>query len=364
MRFRLVLGLGAVGAAAAITLSGCGSSSGGGSAKGGLLDGSSTGGASGAGSTGGATSGGGSGGATSSSSSPIGKSCLVDTDCLAGLTCVTTASDTLNGGGPPGGFCTLDCSGDGGPASCAQYDPGSVCLQTSPTTGAALCFEGCTVGSSDANKCHGRSDVACEQAVDTGGNPVTGDDYCAPACRGDFDCKGRKCDLGSGVCADTTTGTGKLPIGSKCTPGATVDQCTGICLQLSDGSTTYPTCSGVCTVGQLGCNQDPSSTAPPDSACGFAATDTATTGDSGFCAQLCDCDSQCRFPGFICQTLPSAAVSSLGRSGQCTPATDPATGMALPHLPTCATTTPIPDAGGSPTSAPDASTPDAGKKKK
>jgi len=352
-----------MGAAAAIALSGCSSSSGNGSPKGGILEGGSTGGAS---AGGGAGTGGssGTGGATSSSNSPIGKSCLVDGDCVAGLTCITTASNTLGGGGPPGGFCSLDCSGDGGQATCAQYDPGATCLLASDTQ--AFCFEGCTVGSQDANKCHGRSDMACNQATDSTGAPVTGDDYCAPACRGDFDCKGRKCDLASGLCVDTTTGTGKLPLGSQCTPGAKVDQCTGVCIQFTDGTSTYPTCSGLCTLGQLGCDQDPSSTAPPDSVCNLPISATATVGDSGFCAQLCDCDSQCRFPGFICQTLPTAAVSSLGRSGQCTPAIDSTTGMALPHIPTCPTTTPILDAGGSPApdAGADAGTPDAGKKKK
>ncbi|HEX4473743.1 MAG TPA: hypothetical protein VH142_01625 [Polyangiaceae bacterium] len=353
-----------MGASAALTLSGCGSSSGNGPPKGGLLlDGGSTGGSSGATSAGGSTSVGGSGGATSSSSSPIGKSCLVDSDCLAGLTCVTTASDALGGGGPPGGFCSLDCSAED---SCAQYDQGSICLQTSDT--AAYCFESCTIGSSDANKCHARSDMACNQPLDSTGAPASGPGYCSPTCRGDFDCKGRKCDLSSGLCVDTTAGTGKLPIGSKCTPGATVDQCTGACIQFLgvDGGSTLPICTGVCSLGQLGCDQDPNSTAAPDSACDIPVTDTATTGDSGFCAQLCDCDSQCRFPGFICQTLPSAAVSALGRSGQCTPATD-STGAALPHIATCPTGTPVADSGPPPTPEADAAADaaaDAGKKKK
>lgn len=251
----------------------------------------------------------------------IGGSCTSDRDCKSGLICVSPASNAFGAGGPPNGMCTADCSRDS--AACTLFD--AICITVNANT--AYCFEGCTVGSSDPNKCGGRLDSACVESVDSGGNPVAGSDFCDPTCATDADCKGRKCDLGTGLCVDVTSGSGVLPLGAECDPNLTPDHCKGACITFQGGVSL---CSGVCSLGTIGCDQDQSNPTP-SVACDIPGSATATTGDSGYCATLCDCDGDCLYPGFVCEPFPQIA-EAYGREGQCVPPTGDS-GVAVSHIP-------------------------------
>jgi len=250
----------------------------------------------------------------------LGGACESDHDCAPKLHCLGSTSHDLGGGGPAGGLCTVDCSQDD---VCSEFD--AICLSVTDTT--AFCFEPCTIGSSDPNKCSGRVDMACNQPIDADGNPESGPGYCAPSCGSDADCKGRKCDLASGYCADTTTGTGVLPLGAACDPNLMPDHCTGACVTFLGGLSL---CSGLCSLGTIGCDQSQSSPTP-SVACDIPSSTTATTGDSGYCGPLCDCDADCLYPGFVCEPLPQVA-QAYGREGQCVPPTGDS-GEPVSHIP-------------------------------
>jgi len=278
------------------------------------------------GSPGASTGGGANGGAGTgtSSTTPIGQPCLKDSDCgTMGLTCLLPTGNDFLGGGIANGVCTYDCSSDitavsvTAESACAQVDPNATCLQVSPTQG--YCWELCTIGAvpSSEIKCHNRRDMGCYDPDGTG----TG--YCKPACRGDFDCAGRKCDLSEGICVDSIPAAKNLPLGSKCDPNADSDPCQGTCIGISDGdSSATPSvgfCSGLCKLGEIACGVDPSSKAAIQADCLFGPDQNADLGDLGFCAQLCDCNDDCKDPDFICSTLPTQLSSQLGRAGGCNP---------------------------------------------
>lgn len=262
----------------------------------------------------------------------VGSKCAQDSDCAKGLICATVASNDMIAGGPAHGVCTADCSASA--TACASVDRNSICVSFNRSGSVSYCLQKCVLGAParGAVKCQGRSDMAC---ADSGNGDGTG--YCAPTCRGDFDCSGRVCDLSSGLCTDPSKIVGTKPIGSPCDPKSLTEVCKGgFCLTLPGGGGT---CSGFCAIGSAGCGETLSATTL-DAYCLFTFDPTVTdVGDQGFCGQLCDCDSDCRDPGSVCapdQTLQRPS----GHSGYCTPKMSG--GSVVPGTP-CGT----PDAGAS-----------------
>jgi hypothetical protein len=293
----------------------------------------------------GAVGGGGGGGPVSTT--PLGKTCLNDTDCGEGLFCALTSGNEFEGGAA-GGVCTLDCSslvtGESETSPCSDIDENAVCVAMSDTVG--YCLEGCFVGPpvGGAGKCHKRNDMVCYQGP---GDEIG---YCQPACRGDFECKGRKCDLARGVCVDELEGT--LPLGAKCDPDAEQETCKGgFCVAFSsavDGGPVDAFCSGMCRIGSVGCGEDPS-VSTVGAVCLLSPLGDASSGDFGFCAQLCDCDDDCGNDDFVCEALPEELQTAWGKVGACSPpigADGPVTGIP------CNGPRPVPDGGGTPDAAP------------
>jgi hypothetical protein len=251
----------------------------------------------------------------------LGQRCVKSSDCGPGLQCVTAASNTF-GGGIANGFCTLDCSADilspiSSESACASISSTAICFQHSATS--AFCTQPCAGGpvAQPTGKCHGRQDVACS------GTSAGLEGYCAPTCRGDFECAGRKCDLAEGLCVDSLGPGRSLPIGAKCDPNASSDPCEGVCVGIDDGQVplTVGFCSGYCRLGdRLGCGVDPLSTGPVAAACLLGTTLDSDYGDLGFCSQLCDCNNDCTDPDFVCDPVVGLQALS-GRVGACTSAT-------------------------------------------
>jgi hypothetical protein len=266
---------------------------------------------------------GGTGGRPGATTTRIGRNCVRDVDCGGqGLRCMTPASTDLGGGGPPGGYCVADCSDD--PAACRDIDPNSVCVRFSAsatTAGPAFCVEACTVGQTAAatDKCHGRQDVACDEFTVEEGEPLTGEGFCRPTCRGDFDCGTRKCDLGSGFCVDASDITGTLPIGSPCDPSPP-EECAGACFALTEARADGPgMCAALCSLGSPGCGIDPNSNDLPSAACLFGLTDSEPgLGDLGLCGRLCNDDCDCTAFERVCRpwTDPADEEAS-GFKGYC-----------------------------------------------
>jgi hypothetical protein len=157
-------------------------------------------------------------------------------------------------------------------------------------------------GKFDPNKCHGRKDVACEPF---GADPNNPSGYgCVPTCRSDADCPApRKCDPRDKVCVDKPhTGGG---IGADCeqwelSGGDAGIGCAGICLhtiaqvdagQMDPLNQVY-FCSEVCVFGDIFGPACGYKETVPRAVCIYA-TSEAGNGDYGFCAQLCDKDSDC-----------------------------------------------------------------------
>jgi MYXO-CTERM domain-containing protein len=209
-------------------------------------------------------------------------------------------------------LCTVSCANHG-QTDCDRVDTGSLCA--SDANGAfAFCYESCTSGASagDEAKCHDRVDFACIPPQTIGGG------FCAPMCRGDFDCPGRVCDPTSGLCANAVSGT--LPVGTACDPTASVTNCIGGCATLGSGAPTMDNsfCTSTCTLGRPGaCGQSLTMTGPQPVGCVFKVSSNATDGDLGDCGQLCDCDSDCTNPGFVCHS--NALAPKSGHSGACVP---------------------------------------------
>jgi len=272
----------------------------------------------------------------------VGKTCTKDSQCDPGLTCLAPTSTALGGGGPASGLCTLDCA-KGGQAACDSVDPGSICRPLDETGKIAYCFERCIPGAgSDAQKCHLRPDMACA--------PISNSEaYCAPTCRGDADCEGRKCDPLSGLCVAEVAGT--LPVGSACQmppEGGTLpaaELCKGVCQSTAAAPTkANSACTNPCALGVVGsCDQDPNSTRLPTAGC-VPLNLNETNGDVGVCVQLCNCDSDCLNKDFWCAQLAPAAIAQLGQQGTCVTANSV---DATQHRASCKATPP--DAGTKPT---------------
>jgi hypothetical protein len=284
--------------------------------------------------TGGAKAQGGGGGAVAGGANKFGLPCASAADCGAGLTCLLSSGSEFDGGGVSNGLCTLDCSADltaavSATSVCQDADPNAICLQVSDTK--AYCVESCMVGASQVAKCHGRHDMACADPESVGVG------YCKPTCRGDFDCQGRVCDLSDGVCQSAIDPARKLPDGSKCNPDAMPDICHGACVGIveDNGATSGGFCSGFCKLGEAGCGTGPTASAKPDAYCLFGTDPNADLDDLGFCAELCDCNADCKNPDFVCTMVPGLSMQA-GRAGACGPAN--AGGMVSKGIPCGATT--------------------------
>lgn len=259
----------------------------------------------------------------------IGRACARDIDCGGSAVCLTSTSTTLGGGGPPNGYCAVDCSADVN--ACAAVDPNAVCVRFATGASApAFCLEGCTVGRQvqPPVKCHDRPDVACD---DTGA-PSPGEGFCRPTCRNDADCGVRRCDLASGFCVSEPLPAGALAIGSPCDPSAATEQCAGVCLALTEETNGPGMCAGLCTLGAVGCGAPSSGGAPPGAACLFPLTEAEPdVGDLGICGKLCNCDDECPAYQRVCRPFSPADADAAGFLGYCGGAVD-ANGNPTEHL--------------------------------
>jgi hypothetical protein len=248
----------------------------------------------------------------------LGATCAAPTDCQTGLTCFRATDDFRPGQGPPNGMCTRDCTADADNSGCRPF--GGTCVQFSTAPEKAFCVETCQL-SGTTSKCHGRNDVVCESLVDNAGAFVLS--ACLPVCTDDADCGTRKCDFGTGLCADQPT-TG-LPNGSPCTAGA---ECIGqLCLDASpEGSTTkFGVCSGFCRFGgQEGCGFR--RTGPVNEsggACGVPVPQpngaAPGNGDEGYCLEVCDTDADCAAQSPTWGCLNDPALIRIWNHGLCLP---------------------------------------------
>lgn len=255
----------------------------------------------------------------------LGSNCQDDSYCRKGLSCLTQESTAIQGEGPAGGLCVLDCARDAD--VCEKADPGSKCVvldnrgTTDKTDDTAICLPTCKLGdpAKDDDKCRGRIDLVCGE--DTAG---TGLGFCRPACRADIDCGDRHCNLSTGLCGDQAPeGAG---IGAACDPA--MPACAGGCI---DHGSAYAECSGVCRFNTPGCGQDPAGAKPYDYFCYLDPSGQAGEGDLGYCTRACDCDDDCGRDDAVCEPRSKLAVET-GRAGVCGSKTF-ASGGTRPGLP-------------------------------
>lgn len=224
----------------------------------------------------------------------------------------------------------------------ADDDSGPTGMERGPdqsAEGGAFGLVGCEFGE-DAQKCgsvanqsclprlqdtatHCELDVQCDDGalcfVEEGSEGAQGEcllivGECVERCGGDFDCNGGLyCNPKTGRCTEEPPRG--LRAGESCKDSA---QCKGHCVELSDGSGE---CEEYCRVGaDSGCGH--MSLSGSGFACAYFAFDLMDidvqqgAGDTGICAQLCDCSDEC--PGAqLCFPLPTD-----GRAGICTGGVD------------------------------------------
>jgi hypothetical protein len=356
------IGLGLIGVAAGSSFACSSDDSGGGSGgtagstggKGGtVITGGSSGTGTGGTGTGGTSATGGSstGGTGGGPTTRLGRACVNNDECGAGLECVTAASARFNGAGPAGGYCTADCAGDA--ASCQQFDPDAICLNFGDDANPVnFCMLGCTFGPTslqqlDPSKCHARGEVACSPLFSPTGTACTTDAQCGadeicggadgcfaiipaclPQCNSDVDCGGAlKCDPRDGQCR-TATPTGKN-VGDPCTQmdGGVGEECKGNCTGFVAGTSGDPLtymCAENCTTGIIpSCGWDGPGSGDATAFCLFASSvlfdrGGPGAGDRGSCGQLCDCNNDCTNPDLICRDAANANfTTATGRQGYC-----------------------------------------------
>jgi hypothetical protein len=293
----------------------------------------------------------GSGGGGIAGNGRLGAACASDADCDTNLTCITSASTALDGAGAPRGLCTASCA-DGGAATCESLESGAVCLNFGTDIAPALyCVQGCQFGpvgsgTFNPNKCHGREEVACAALFGpTGtrcaseqdclpGELCDGECYqvipgCLPQCNADSDCGDRFCDPATGLCMGSPKAG--LLLGDECTqpPAGGVDPCRGTCIGLvgtAGGTPTDFVCGENCTIGTVAsCGwEGPASRTPAPGFCLLSSTIVGEhggpgSGDRGTCAQLCNCNADCRHASFVCISLDNADFArATQRQGFCT----------------------------------------------
>lgn len=276
----------------------------------------------------GATNVGGTPGDGAATTDPVGEPCEKDSDCKSGLTCLKS-SDTVPiiGGGPAAGYCTKECTPEGTDAGalqsaqalCSAVSPLASCIRLSSSTLKAYCFSSCFPGQVPASfKCGARTDLACAPLA-------SGVGFCSPLCSSDAECGSRICDLRSGYCQDAPSGS--APMGTPCGPGSALDkaggQCAGTCVSVPKPGSSTPLsyCSGLCTLGGVGCGSRLTSSntiIPGAGVCALSPSSFSGAGDVGFCAQACDCDGDCLHPETVCAKFPGTALPGQ-RYGACLP---------------------------------------------
>lgn len=202
----------------------------------------------------------------------LGASCATDSDCgdedASGLGCLR-ASAEFGERGPAGGLCTAPCTVH---ADCWSWDETAVCASQP-----GVCVEGCTRGSPrpdtwDPSKCHGRQDMACSASSRA----------CTPRCARDDQCGvGLHCNPATGLC-DPKRVTGDPP-GTACDRFSGANPCAGVCLGI---------CGELCTIGAAvtcGVSRFHSSLR----AVCLGEIVASSVGDLGYCAELCNCSSDC-----------------------------------------------------------------------
>ncbi len=234
----------------------------------------------------------------------VGAPCAADTDCEGDLSCLTSSSTLIAGGGIAGGYCTTDCASN---ADCTRIDPVTACVALG---GQNMCVRLClsqTPPAENEPKCLFRPDLTCVSSAILSGEQPNGErqvGICAPQCQSDASCGGRTCDLARGICTDTPRPGG--PIGTAC-EGA--EQCAGgVCLGLSQG--TESACSAFCTLGAAGCGFQSGET--PGAACLLTQIPGEGIGDRGLCIEVCDTPADCIEPGSECAPLEASP-----RAGVC-----------------------------------------------
>jgi hypothetical protein len=244
--------------------------------------------------------------------SPLGTSCASTAECGGGLTCLKPSDNIVPGAGPPNGLCTADCTTAANQNLCKSL--GGICVALTAMS-KAFCMEPCTEGKvgTPESKCHGRHDSVCSP-LDTPGSFA-----CVPICETDADCGTRKCDLGTGLCADVLTPGS--PIGSSCLRDS---DCAGLfCYPFESGpdaSSSAGVCTAICRLGNVeacGFRTSPLDAGPPVGAC-LLASSSADVGDIGICAQLCDTVNDCGSTDsrWNC-ILDSDVRTAFGHAGYC-----------------------------------------------
>jgi hypothetical protein len=242
----------------------------------------------------------------------IGQKCEMDEDCSRGAFCLTESAESFFGGGPPSGVCVADCSADA--AKCSAF-AGAVCVAVGTSVGGqappdagpgptALCFEHCAVGT-DEPKCRSLPGVACEPVAES-----ATDGFCRPICVTDRDCGSRTCDPHFGVCVDARSFP-DTSLGLPCRATGS-DSCDGLCLSLDPA---YAVCSHRCVFGDT--SECASVSAPERTGGCLFASESGGVGDTGYCAELCDCPSDCRDKSDICDPLGTSLAGAFGRHGVC-----------------------------------------------
>lgn len=241
----------------------------------------------------------------------VGDQCKRDSDCGEYELCLTENGSLLLGGGFPGGVCARECTNDH--SACDEDDEPTTCVATtgSRDDARAFCLLTCALGDGRTNKCNARSDMACDESLDGTSEP-----FCRPLCVSDNDCReGGRCDPATGACVEALANEG-LRFGEECEADGEGPLCRGICLWLGDSEaedTAY--CSHRCVLG-LGdvCAWDSDGVA--SGYCEFLGAPSSDVHDSGYCAPLCNSDSDCLHPRALCVESP-AVEGVTGQKGTC-----------------------------------------------